>query len=221
MALLRIDLEDIHRIRRRHGGTVHDVLLAVVTGALRQWLRSRGHPLDGLTLRALIPVSRLRPAGRDGVAGNELSGYLCDLPVGESDPVARLRALRAQMDQNKTAGAARGAGAIPVLADRLPPAVHRVAGPLAALCAPLLFDTVITTVPLPNLPLRLAGAELAEIYPVVPLAHGHSLGIGVSTYRGTAYVALHADQQAMPDLGRLAATVPAAVGALDRMPRAS
>jgi len=226
LAMLRLDLQDVHRIRRRHGGTVHDVLLAVVTGALRRWLAGRpGRPggrsqVDGLTLRALVPVSRpLRCARSQG--GNRLSGYLCELPVGEPDPLARLRAVRAEMDRNKTAGPGRGPGALPLLADRLPPAVHRLAGPFLGLGAPLLFDTVVTNVPLPNLPLHLAGAELRELYPIVPLAHGHALGVAVSTYRGTAHLTLHADQQALPDLDRLAAAVPAALATLDRIPHAS
>ena len=220
LALVRIDLRDVYQIRRRHGGTVHDVLLAVLTGALRQWLRQRGHPLDGATLRALIPVGeRRRPADRAG--GNQLSGYRCDLPVGEPDPLTMLRAVRAEMDRRKAAGAGRGAGAVSVLAGRLPPAVHRLAAPFAGRGAQLLFDTVVTSVPLPNVPLSLAGAELAEVYPIVPLADGHALGIAVSTYRRTAYLTLHADPRAVPDLGGLAATVPTALSMLARLPRAS
>jgi WS/DGAT/MGAT family acyltransferase len=200
---------------------VHDVLLAVLTGALRRWLTGRGAAPDGVSLRALIPVSRpnRRPAEPRG--GNTLSGYLCTLPVGEPDPLTRLGAIRAEMDRNKAAGSHRGAGALPLLADRLPPAVHRLAGPFAGLGAPLLFDTVVTNVPVPSLPLHLAGAELREIYPIVPLAHGHALGVAVSTYRGTAHLALHVDRQALPDLDRLADSVPAALAALDRVQQAS
>jgi WS/DGAT/MGAT family acyltransferase len=220
LAMLRIDLQDVHRIRRRHGGTVNDVLLTVVTGALRRWLADRGRTVDEMSLRALVPVSRpQRCVGSNG--GNSLSGYLCTLPVGEPDPLIRLQAVRAEMDRNKAAGPGRGAGALPVLADRLPAAVHRLAGPFAGRGASLLFDTIVTSVPLPNLSLHLTGAELREIYPVVPLAHGHALGIAVSTYRGTAHLTLHADRQAMPDLTRLAAAVPAALTALDRVPHAS
>jgi WS/DGAT/MGAT family acyltransferase len=219
LAMLRLDLTDVHRIRRRHGGTVNDVLLAVLAGALRQWLSGRGVPPDSRPVRALIPVSRRCAAGDAG--GNRLSGYLCDLPVAEPDPVARLHAVRSEMDRNKAGGTARGPGAIPVLAERLPPAVHRLATPFAGGGAPLLFDTVVTNVPLPTVPLYLAGAELTEIYPVVPLADGHALGVAVSTYRGGAYVTLHADRHALPDLPDLAATVPAALATLDATRHAS
>jgi diacylglycerol O-acyltransferase len=220
LAMLRLDLRDVHRIRRRHGGTVHDVLLTVVTGAVRRWLADRGSPVDGRTLRALIPVSRPHRCAQVR-GGNALSGYLCELPVGEPDPLVRLRMVRAEMDRSKAAGPGRGPGALPLLADRLPPAVHRLAGPLAGLGASLLFDTVVTNVPLPNLRLHLDGAELTEVYPIVPLAHGHTLGVAVSTYRGTAHLTLHTDQRALPDLGRLAAAVPAALATLDRIPHAS
>ena len=220
LARVRVDLHDVHQIRRRHGGTVHDVLLAVVTGALRQWLEARGHAPEEVTLRALVPVSRRRRSA-DQSAGNSLSGYLCRLPVAEPDPLARLLLVRAELDRHKTAAPDRGAGALPVLANRLPSAVHRLAAPTAGLAAPMLFDTVVTSVPLPNVPLHLAGAELAEVYPVVPLPHGHALGIAITTYRGAAHLTLHADVDAMPDLGRLAGTVPAELATLLALPQAS
>lgn len=220
LAMLRLDLADVHRIRRQHGGTVNDVLLAVLAGALRQWLHGRGARVDSRPVRALIPVSRRGAPGTPGT-GNLLSGYLCDLPVAEPDPVARLRAVRTEMDRHKAGGTARGAGAIPLLAERLPPALHRLATPFAGGGAPLLFDTVVTNVPLPTVPLHLAGAELTEIYPIVPLAEGHALGVAASTYRGSAYLTLHADRRALPDLSALAATVPAALATLDTSRHAS
>jgi hypothetical protein len=115
------------------------------------------------------------------------------------------------MDRNKAAGPTRGAGAIPVLADRVPAAVHRVAAPLARHGAGLLFDTMVTNVPIPARQLSLAGAPLKEVYPIVPLAHGQALGIALSPYRGRVHIGLHADRQAMPDLHRLADAVPAAL----------
>jgi hypothetical protein len=118
------------------------------------------------------------------------------------------------MDRHKAAGFARGPGAIPVLADRMPAAVHRVAGPLARHGAPLLFDTMITNVPIPARALTLAGAQLQEVYPIAPLARGQALGIALSAYQGKVHVGLHADRQALPDLRRLADAVPAALASL-------
>jgi diacylglycerol O-acyltransferase len=207
--MLRIDLDDIHTVRKAHGGTVNDVLLAVVAGGLRYWLSDRGDPLRG-PLRALVPVSRPHPNPQD-TAGNLLSGYLVDLPIDEADPVTRLAAVRTSMAANKAAGPARGPGAFPALANLMPPLLHRLAGPVAAPASSMLFNTVITQVPLPELNLTLAGARLTEIYPVVPLAAGQALGVAVSTFRGTAHVGLHADYHALPDLDQLGAHLQGAV----------
>jgi diacylglycerol O-acyltransferase len=200
-AMLRADLDDVHLVRKTHGGTVNDVMLAVVAGGLRTWLARRKHPLSS-PVRVLIPVSR-PPRNVGDSAGNLLSGYLLDLPVNEPDPLERLRAVRHSMAMNKTAGPTRGPGAFPLLADLLPSLVHRLAGPFAAPLASRLFNTVITSVPLPDVPLSLAGAELAEIYPVVPLAAGQALGVAVSTYRRIVHIGLHADHATMPDLDGL------------------
>jgi hypothetical protein len=148
-----------------------------------------------------------------------MSGYLCDLPVGEPDPVLRLRSIRHAMERSKAAGTRRGPGAIPLLAAQLPPALHRVAAPAAGQAASLLFDLLVTSVPLPGVPLRLAGAELAEVYPVPPLAPSHALGVAMSSYRGSAYVGLHVDRDAMPDLDGLAAAFPASARTLDPLAR--
>jgi WS/DGAT/MGAT family acyltransferase len=197
-AMLRADLDDVHRVRKTHGGTVNDVLLAVISGGLRHWLTERAYPVQ-VPLRALVPVSRPHPNANDP-AGNRLSGYLVELPVNEQQPLARLQAIRNAMRLNKTAGPTRGPGAFPLLANRLPSLVHRLATPFAGPTASLLFNTVVTHVPLPDLPLTLAGARLAEIYPIVPLAPGQALGIAISTYHGVAHIGLHADHAAIPDL---------------------
>lgn len=214
LALLRLDVNAVRQVRKRHGGTDNDVLLAVIAGALRDWLSHRfSHRSEAVNLRALIPVSR-RSRSDDRGRGNLLSGYLCDLPVEEKDPVARLHKIRTTMDRNKAAGFGRGPGALPVLADRMPAAVHRVTAPLTRRGANLLFDTMVTNVPIPGLPLSLDGAKLREVYPIVPLAHGQAFGIALSSYQGRVHVGLHADRQAVPDLDRLAAALPAALASL-------
>jgi diacylglycerol O-acyltransferase / wax synthase len=203
LAFVRLDLDDVRQIRKQHGGTTNDVALTVVAGALREWLSLRDKPVDGVTLRALIPVNTRSRGGVDG--GNQLSGYLCDLPIGLADPLARLRFVRRSMDRNKAAGPSAGPGAVPLLANLIPPAVHRMCTPAAGAAAPLLFDTVVTNVPLPPVPLTLGGAALREVYPFAPLAAGHGLGVAVSSYRDSVHIGLQVDRDAVPDVDVLAA----------------
>ncbi|PBC59716.1 diacylglycerol O-acyltransferase [Streptomyces sp. Tue6028] len=198
-----LDLDDVHRVRKTVGGTVNDVLIAVVAGALRCWLDERGDGSEGVAPRALIPVSRRRPRTAHP-QGNRLSGYLIRLPVDDPDPLGRLRAVRTAMDRNKDAGPNRGAGAVALLADHVPPLGHRLGGPVVGQAARLLFDILVTSVPLPSLGLKLGGCPLAEVYPFAPLARGQALAVAVSTYRGRVHYGLVADAKAVPDLGLLA-----------------
>jgi len=198
-----LPLDDVHRVRRAAGGTANDVLLAVVAGALGRWMRERGERLPAAGPRALVPVTRRRPGSPPG-AGNKLSAYLLHLPVAERDPWVRLAVVRDAMDRNKAAGPARGAGAVAVLADQLPPLAHRFGAPLAGSAARMLFDVLVTSVPLPRSALSLGGCPLREIYPMAPLARGQSLAVALATYGGQVHVGLVADGEALPDLDRLA-----------------
>ncbi|MER7571316.1 wax ester/triacylglycerol synthase family O-acyltransferase [Streptomyces sp. NPDC126514] len=201
-----VDLDDVHRVRKAVGGTVNDVLIAVVAGALRRWLDERGDGSEGVAPRALIPVSRRRPRTAHP-QGNRLSGYLVRLPVGDPDPLRRLEAVRAAMDRNKDAGPNRGAGAVALLADHVPALGHRLGGPLVGQAARLWFDILVTSVPLPGLGLKLGGNPVTAVFPYAPLARGQSLAVAVSTYRGAVHYGLVADAAAVPDLDRLAAAL--------------
>ncbi|MEV5296999.1 wax ester/triacylglycerol synthase family O-acyltransferase [Amycolatopsis methanolica] len=201
LGFVRLPLADIRTIRGTHGGTPNDVVLAVLAGALREWMINRGQRPDARTLRALIPVSMRAREG--GLGANQLSGYLCDLPVHLDDPVRRLREIRWSMNRNKAAGPQRGAGALPVLADRLPPGLHRLATKVAGKAAGVLFDTVITNVPLPKLDLALGGARLCEIYPSVPLAPRHAVGVATATYADHVHIGLQMNGDAVSDTGSL------------------
>ncbi|WP_406457741.1 wax ester/triacylglycerol synthase family O-acyltransferase [Streptomyces sp. NBC_00876] len=202
LATADLDLASVQRIRRAAGGTSNDVLLAVVAGALRRWMLERGEPLPGADPRALVPVSRRRPGGT-AATGNRLSAYLLGLPVSEPDPWERLRAVRGAMDRNKSAGPLRGAGAVAVLADQLPSLAHRFGAPLAGNAARMLFDVLVTSVPLPRSALSLGGCPLRALYPMAPLARGQSLAVALTTYGSTVQIGLVADGKALPDLERL------------------
>ncbi|WP_046778018.1 wax ester/triacylglycerol synthase family O-acyltransferase [Streptomyces yangpuensis] len=217
VAGLALDLDEVNLIRKGAGGTVNDVLITLVAGALRRWLAGRGDPEPlGAGPRALIPVSRRR-GPRDGEgAGNRLSGYLLRLPLAEPDPLRRLDRVRVGMDRNKDAGPARGAGAVALLADHVHPLGHRLGGPLVAQAARLLYDILVTSVPLPGLTFSLGGSRVHEVYPLAPLARGQSLAVAVSTYKGTVHYGLVADAAAVPDLAALTGALRAELDALVR-----
>ncbi|MFD4686264.1 WS/DGAT domain-containing protein, partial [Streptomyces sp. NPDC058461] len=198
-----VDLDDVHRVRKAVGGTVNDVVIAVVAGALRSWLDERGDGSAGVSPRALIPVSQRRPRTAHP-QGNRLSGYLMRLPVDDPDPLGRLAAVRTAMDRNKDAGPGRGAGAVALLADHVPALGHRIGGPLVGQAARLWFDILVTSVPLPGIGLTLGGHPVTEVYPYAPLARGQSLAVAISTYRGRVHFGLVADAEAVPDLDRFA-----------------
>jgi WS/DGAT/MGAT family acyltransferase len=177
--------------------------MAVVAGALRRWMHDRGDDPGGPAPRALIPVARRRRRSDPG-PGNRLSGYLIRLPVAEPDPLARLSAVRRTMDTAKATGPDGGAGAVALLADSVPLLAHRLAAPVLGRTARLLYDLLVTNVPIPDIPLSLDGRRLAELYPLAPLAHGQSLAIALSAYHGRVHIGLLADADAVPDLDRLA-----------------
>ncbi|MEU7719017.1 wax ester/triacylglycerol synthase family O-acyltransferase [Streptomyces tibetensis] len=213
-----LDLDDVHRVRKTAGGTVNDVLIAVVAGALRRWLDERGDGSEGVAPRALIPVSKRRPRTAYP-QGNRLSGYLIRLPVDDPDPLARLASVRDAMDRNKETGPNRGAGAVALLADHVPALAHRLGGPLVGQAARLWFDVLVTSVPLPSLGLKLGGHPLTAVFPFAPLAPGHSLAVAVSTYRGSVHYGLVADAEAVPDLDLFATAVSKEVAALIKVCR--
>ncbi|MFD9186923.1 wax ester/triacylglycerol synthase family O-acyltransferase [Streptomyces phaeochromogenes] len=208
VAGVNVDLDEIHKIRKSAGGTVNDVLIAIVAGALRRWLDERGDGSDGVAPRALIPVSRRRPRTAHP-QGNRLSGYLIRLPVDDPDPLGRLATVRTAMNRNKDAGPNRGAGAVALLADHVPALGHRLGGPVVGQAARLLFDILVTSVPLPSLGMKLGGCRLTEVYPLAPLARGQSLAVAVSTFRGRVHYGLVADAEAVPDLDRFAKSLTA------------
>ncbi len=203
----RTDLDDYKRVRKAHGGTVNDVVLATVAGALRGWLLSRGEAVTAsTTMRALVPVS-IRTDEQRGTAGNRVSSYLVDLPVGESDPVIRLSQVSYAMKGHKESGQSVGADALVALGGFAPPTLHSLGARAANGFTRRLFNLVVTNVPGPQFPLYAAGAQLLEMFPVVPLARGQGLSIGLTSYNGQVYYGLNADRDALPDVDVIGALI--------------
>lgn len=210
-AVARASLADLRKVRAAHGGTVNNAVLAVVAGALRSWLMSRGEVVtSGTTVRAMAPLSVRDAATADtpaGLAGGRVSAYLVDLPVGEPSPVVRLQHVAHAMKSRFDAGQPVAADALVRLGGFAPPTLHALGARAASAFSQRIFNILITNVPGPQLPLYAAGAKMLEMFPVVPLAHNQAVAIGVTSYDGGVYFGLNADRAAMPDVEVLARMV--------------
>ena len=203
--MARTDLDDYKKVRKAHGGTVNDVVLATVAGALRTWLLTRGEAVTPTTtIRAMVPVS-VRAEGDGGHLGNRVSSYFVDLPVGEGNAVMRLHQVSFAMRAHKDSGQSVGADALVQLSGFAPPTLHSLGARAASGFTRRLFNLVVTNVPGPQFPLYAAGARMLEMYPVVPLAKGQAVSVGVTSYCGGVFFGLNADRDAMPDIDVLSA----------------
>src|SRR4051794_7741777 len=163
LVFVRCRLDDFKVVKNAFGGTVNDVVLAVVAGALRRWLRSRGVRTDGLELRALVPVS-IRAQDERGALGNRIAAMRGPLPVYVEDPVERLRQVQEGMGNLKQSKQALGAEVIAGLTDFAPPTLLAQASRLNF--STRLFNLIVTNVPGPQFPLYLLGREMLEIVPI-------------------------------------------------------
>jgi diacylglycerol O-acyltransferase len=206
------DLADFKAVKNALGGTVNDVSLTVAAGALRRWLLERGQRVDGVELKALVPVS-IRTENEHGELGNKLTAMRGPLPVGVADPAQRLRTVSAAMDSLKASKQPLGAEAIWGLNDWFrdfaPPLLL---GPTAAInFSTRLFNLLVTNFPGPQVPFYVLGRELTAIHPVGFLAQRHALAIAILSYNGRVSFGLLADPAALPDAERIAAHLAASV----------
>jgi diacylglycerol O-acyltransferase / wax synthase len=197
LAFVRADLADFKRVKNAHGGTVNDVVLSIVAGALGNYLRARGHDTDELELRAMVPVS-VRAEEERGALGNRISAMMAPLPVWSTDPVERLRVVTETMGDLKGSGQAVGAELLTRLTDFAPPTIASQAARLQP--AQRFFNLVVTNVPGPQFPLFLMGRRMTSIFPMVPLARRQALCIGIMSYDGQIDFGLVGDYDAMADL---------------------
>ncbi|HEY3632077.1 MAG TPA: wax ester/triacylglycerol synthase family O-acyltransferase [Jatrophihabitantaceae bacterium] len=200
----RTSLDDYKLVRKQHGGTINDVVLTTVAGALRGWLLFRGEAVTpATTVRAMVPVS-VRSGDSEGVLGNHVSALLVDLPVGEPSPLMRLSQVSYAMKGHKESGQSVGADALVALSGFAPPTLHAMGARLASGLTRRLFNLVVTNVPGPQVPLYAAGARMLEMFPIVPLAAGQAVTVGLTSYAGGVYYGLNADRDAMADIDVLA-----------------
>jgi WS/DGAT/MGAT family acyltransferase len=208
---VRCDLGQLKLIKNVVGGTVNDVVLTVVSGALRAWLHGRGVRTEGLELRAQVPVS-IRAADERGELGNRLAAMRAPLPVYVEDPVARLGVVTESMRDLKSSKQAVGAEVISRFNDFAPPTLLAQAARINF--STRLFNVVVTNVPGPQVPLYVLGRELEDCFPVGFLPPNQALFIAVMSYNGGLNFGLLADYDSMDDVDVVATAIERALGEL-------
>ncbi len=204
------ELSDYRLVRSRYDCDVNDVVLAVIAGALRNWLLSRGEPVTTTsTVRAMAPTSVYPDADLEssgpGQAISEVAPFLVDLPVGEGNPVVRLSQIAHATESYSAATSLVDARTIVTLSGFAPPTLHAMGTRVATQFSARQFNLLITNVPGPQSQMYLAGAKLLETYSVPPLLHNQVLAIGVTSYCGKLYFGINADRDAMSDVDVLPA----------------
>ena len=200
-AWVRASLADMKQVKNELGGTVNDVILTAVAGALGRYLRSRGHPTEGVELRAMVPVS-VRTAEQHGALGNQVTAMMATLPVWCEDPKQRMEIVRQSMGDLKESKQAMGASLLTQLADFAP---TTIAGQAARLQSrQRFFNLVVTNIPGPQFPLYLMGRRMERVFPMVPLAKNQGVCIGIMSYDGQVNFGLIGDYDGMTDLEDLA-----------------
>jgi WS/DGAT/MGAT family acyltransferase len=199
----RASLDDVKKIKRTLGGTVNDVVLTAISGGFRDLLLARGEQPEPHMIRSLVPVS-LRAPGEENIYENRVSAVLADLPVHVADPVERLMAVQAELQDLKATNEAQVGEALVTLGRYTP-------FPLVSWWVRLAFGlpqreivTVTTNVPGPREPLYGMGRRLLEIIPYVPIATTVRIGISIFTYCGNVTFGITGDFAASPDLDVLA-----------------
>jgi WS/DGAT/MGAT family acyltransferase len=213
---VRNDLADFKAVKDTFGGTVNDVVLAVVSGALRHWLQTRGVRTEGLELRALVPVS-IRARDDSGTLGNRIAAMRGPLPVYVEDPIARLRTVKTAMDGLKESKQAVGAEVLASVQNFAPPTILAQASRLNF--STRLFNLLVTNIPGPQFPLYVRGRELLDVFPVAFLPKDHALAIAIMSYNGRMNFGLLGDYDALPDLDVIGEGIEASLAELMALAR--
>jgi diacylglycerol O-acyltransferase len=212
---VRRTLADHRSVRDAHGGTVNDVVLATVTGALRSWLMTRAESLGGLRqVRAVVPVS-VRDSELEATSvGSQIAPHIADLPVGEPSPVVRLHHVSYSFKAHAETGRAVAANRIAGVPGFAPSTFHAIGSRVAAAQLRRGIQLSVTNVPGPQSPLYAAGAVMEQTYPVPPLLPDQALAIGVTSYDGQVFYGVTADRDRVPDAAVFAACLSEALDEL-------
>jgi diacylglycerol O-acyltransferase / wax synthase len=212
-------LEDLRRVRRAFGGSINDVVVAVIGDAVGRLLRSRGHETKDLDLQVMVPVrvhgadaDALDAIGSPRTIGEGVVGVVVPLPVMEMDPIARLYRVMGELAGLKESRQAVAADNLVRLVGFAPPTLHALAARLAS--AEQRYNLALSNAPGPQEPRYLAGRRMQEIYPFIPLAGDSALSVAVTSYSGGVYYGLLGDRVALPDIDALTGFVQDAIATL-------
>ena len=206
-------LSDVKAVREAFGGTVNDVVLAVITNGFRDLLLGRQCDVSELTIRTLVPVS-VRTSSQRGTYDNKVSAMFADLPVGIADPVERLDAVREQMEDLKASRQAVGAEVLTSMGGFAPAMFLSLGARMSMRMPQRNLNTVTTNVPGPQHPMYLAGRRLLEVFPYVPLGNNIRVGLAIYSYDGGLNYGVTGDYDTAPDIGVLAAGIEAGMDEL-------
>jgi WS/DGAT/MGAT family acyltransferase len=202
LAWATFSLNEIKAIKNRLGGSMNDVVLAVISGAMRRVLADRGMSPERVELRAAIPVN-VRGTHEHLKLGNQVSMMVAPLPVGILDPVERLRQVRAATALLKAGNEPGKAQRLVQLIELLPAPVHQLFGRAPSLAAPI--NTICTNVPGPPVSLYMQGVRVDRMAPFVPLAAPVGLAFAILSYADTLTISATADAALVPDLAEVIA----------------
>jgi diacylglycerol O-acyltransferase len=193
-------LADYRTIREEHGGTINDVILATLTGALRAWLMTRAESMGGLRqIQAVVPVSVIDRELEATSLGSQIAPHFVTLPIAEASPVVRLHQVSYSFQAHKETGRAVAANRLAGIAGFAPTTFHAIGARVAAAEVRRDFQMSITNVPGPQSPLYAAGARMLSTFPIPPLLPHQTLAIGVTSYDGKVFYGITADRDLVPD----------------------
>jgi diacylglycerol O-acyltransferase / wax synthase len=205
------DLAVFKAVKNALGGTVNDVVLSAVAGALRRHYLAHGLETAGVELKAMVPVS-IRAEEERGALGNRVAAMYAPLPVGIADPVERFKTIHEALGHLKSSGQAVGAERLTQMADFAVPTVLNQAARLQS--RQRFFNLTVTNVPGPQFPLYMMGRRLNAFYPKVPLVLNTALGIAIMSYDGQLFFGLLGDYDEMSDLDEFASDLRSAIAEL-------
>ncbi len=200
LAVLTMELDELKAIKNSLGGTLNDVVLAAAAGGFRRLLAERGEVVSEPGLRAMVPMN-IRTAADHLSMGNRISSLFVHLPVGAADPAERYRLQVEEAETLKSGTQHEGSSVLLNLGNHMPPVLHSFVA--RSLFATRLFNVTVTNVPGPQIPLYYFGSKVTEIWPLVPIAASHAVGLAVFSYDGRLFFCINADRDTVPDLGVL------------------